>query len=201
MLAQLTTKLDLLTTKHELLQLEVLPWLQSEHGVRCSSVFGQLPAGVTTTIHGALPCLMHSAELQISESSHVSSSSQSGKNVGIMNEGVHERCACLSLASWQRTTSRLFCAPMLAPGPSCCPRLLSHSFAAPFMLQYIDRKHKQCKEAARRLYGVEEQYPKQQYCQVTGRIWQRPDILSCSHIISRGWYVGMSCAVDTVLRA
>ena len=91
-LAQLTTKLDLLTTKHdllttkhELLQQEVLPWLQSEHGVHCSSVFGQLPAGVTTTIHGALPCLMHSAELEISESSHASSSSQSGKNVGIMH--------------------------------------------------------------------------------------------------------------------
>ena len=89
---------------------------------------------------------------------------------------------------------------MLAPGPSCCPRLLSHSFA-PFMLQYIDRKQKQCKEAAHRLYGVEEQYPKQQYCQVTGRIWQPHDIVSCSHIISRGWYVGLSCAVDTVLRA
>ena len=50
------------------------------------------------------------------------------------------------------------------------------------MLQYIDRKQEQCKEAARKLYGVQSQY-----CQVTARRWEQPDIVSCSHIISRGW--------------
>ena len=115
---------------------------------------------------------MH-AELEVSESSHASSSSQSGKNVSINNEGVHEHCACL-IASWQRTAPWLFVLPCLFQAVTWC--------AAPCTLQMVDRKQKQCKEAARKLYGVEPQY-----CQVTGRSWQQPEVVSCSHIISRGW--------------
>ena len=63
-----------------------------------------------------------------------------------------------------------------------CPRLLSYCVPLHVWSQDIDRKQKKRKEAARELYGVE-----QQYCQVTGRVWKHPDVVSCSHIMSRSW--------------
>jgi hypothetical protein len=78
------------------------------------------------------------------------------------------------MAVMQRTATRLF---VLS-----CPRLLSHCVPLHVWLQAIDRKQRECKEAARNLYGVQRRY-----CQVTDRIWEPPEIVSCSHIMSRSW--------------
>lgn len=56
-LAELRTQTEHLTMLVQDVQRDVrqdvLPRLQSEYGVQRSSVFGQQPAGVTATIHGA----------------------------------------------------------------------------------------------------------------------------------------------------
>jgi hypothetical protein len=90
-LSSVLAKLEVLTAQvqqqGQVVQEEVLPRLQSEYRVTHSSVFGQQPAGVTATIHGAFA--LPYAELEISESSRASSSSNS-KTVSVKNKGVHE---------------------------------------------------------------------------------------------------------------